>query len=280
VFTLDVGLVCPRPSDYARASRMPSPAVRPAHTLALGVWLASRGPLAVTGFILAVVGAAISVCISAAFRRDGNGDIVLVPTLTSECIAWSSGVMVSLGAGFRAFHGDQEPGILALVRVRSAGLGEYIRGRVGGLILVLEAMLGGATVVAAIAALAAGGVTTPLVRACVGAVAYAIAFAAVIGPLTMACIAARTRVGGYVTWLSVLLLPELVSPWTATLLPGDWRELTSIPAALGALRACMTSPPASGARAARALAGLAAVFAVSVMVVGTRTARAAAEQLR
>jgi hypothetical protein len=258
---------------------MPSPAARPARTLALGVWLAKRGPLAMIGFVFAAACAAISACAPTLLPRDGSHDIALVPTLTSECVAWSSGVMVSLGASFRAFHGDQEQGILSLVRVRSAGLGQYLRGRVGGLILVLEATLGGAVLVAAIASLAAGGVTAALVRACAGALAYAIAFAAIIGPVTMACIAARTRAGGYITWLTVLILPELISPWTSTLLPGDWRELTSIPAALGTIRTCLASPVGGGARAARAVAGLAAVFAVSVVVIATRTARAA-ERIR
>jgi hypothetical protein len=257
---------------------MPSPA-KPARTIALGVWLATQGPLAMSGFALAAIGAAIGAAAPALLQREGGRDITPVPMLASELVAWSAGMMISLGAGFRAFHGDREQGILALVRVRSAGLGAYIRGRVGGLILVLEATVGGAALVAGVAALAAGGVTAPLVRASAAALAYAIAFAAAIGPIAMASLAARTRAGGYVALMSVLVLPELVSPWTLTLLPGDWRELTSVPAALGAISQCIASPLGSAPRAARALAGLAAVFAVSVVVIAMRVGRAAAEQV-
>jgi hypothetical protein len=228
--------------------------------------------------VLAGLGAAVSVPAAALLRRNGGHSVALVPTIASECIAWSAGVMIAFGAGQRAFHEDQEHAILALVRARCASLGAYVQGRVAGLIVLLEATVGGATLVAALAAMSAGGITGVVVRASAASLVYAIAFAAIIGPVAMASLAVRTRVGGYVVLVAVLIVPELLSPWTSTLLPGDWPELTSIPAALHAVRACASSPLGCGARAARALAVLAAVFAVSVVVIGLRAERAAAEQ--
>jgi hypothetical protein len=257
---------------------MPFPAARPTRTLALGVWLARQGALAITGFVLAGVGAAVSVAAAALLRRHGTSTVALVPAVASECVAWSAGVTIAFGAGLQAFHGDQEHAIVALVRARSASLGAYVRGRVGGLIVVLEASVGGATLIASVAAMSAGGATKAVLRASVAALVYAIAFGATVGPVAMASLAVRTRIGGYMALMAVLVLPELVSPWTSTLLPGDWPELTSIPAALHAVRACVSSPVGSVARAARALAMLAAVFALSVVVIGMRAERAAGER--
>jgi hypothetical protein len=148
---------------------------------------------------------------------------------------------------------------------------------VGGLVVVLALTLGGAALTTGIAAVSAGGATKAIVRAIAAALAYAIAFAATIGPVSMACLTGPTRVGGYLTLVGVLIVPELASPWTSALLPGDWQELTSIPAALSAVRACVLFPPGAGARAARAVAGLTAVFAVSVVVIARRAGRMAAE---
>jgi hypothetical protein len=256
---------------------MPFAAVRPTRTLAFGAWLAARGPLAIASFGLAALGAAISVAAAMALRRAGDQDVALVPTLASECIAWSAGVMLAFGAALRAFHGAQEQGIVALVQARCAGLGAYVRGRVGGLVVVLALTLGGAALTTGIAAMVAGGATKAIVRSIAAALAYTIAFAATIGPVSMACLTRPTRVGGYLTLLAVLIVPELASPWTSALLPLDWQELRSIPAALSAVRECVLSSHGAGARAARAVAGLTAVFAVSVVVIARRAGRMAAE---
>jgi hypothetical protein len=68
----------------------------------------------------------------------------------------------------------------------------------------------------------------------------------------------------------VLVLPELFSRWTAAWLPRGWHELTSIPAALAAVRAGVAAPAAMGVPMARALAGLAAVVALSLLVIFAR----------
>ena len=87
----------------------------------------------------------------------------------------------------------------------------------------------------------------------------------------MACLATSSRVGGYLTLLAVVVVPELLSPWTSALLPRGWGALTSIPAALDAVRAAAGST-GSVVDCARAVAALALVIAVSLVVVRTGAA--------
>ncbi|HEV3190865.1 MAG TPA: hypothetical protein VGY54_10235, partial [Polyangiaceae bacterium] len=102
------------------------------------------------------------------------------------------------------------------------------------------------------------------------ALAYALAFAMVIGPVSVAAVGSGTRAGGYLILIAILVLPELASPWTAALLPPGWYELTSIPAALDAVRGGVASPSTAGLPLVRAAAGLAAVVATSLAVVQAR----------
>jgi hypothetical protein len=244
-------------------------------TLALGAWLAARGALGTVGIVLALLGALASVVVAVAVA--GSGAEAQLPTVASSAIAWSAGVMLAFGASLRAVHRDREDGIAALVRARGAGLGAYLRGRVGGLVLVLAAAVGGATLVAGIAATSVARPSLPAAHAGLAALVYALAFAATLGPVAMATLGARTRAGGYLTFLAVLALPELLAPWTSGLLPRGWHELTSIPAALAAVRAGVAAPGAMAVPMARALAGLAAVVAISLVAVAARVGRAESE---
>jgi hypothetical protein len=99
-----------------------------------------------------------------------------------------------------------------------------------------------------------------------------------MGPVAMAALSARTRIGGYFALIAVLFVPELLSPWTSSLLPAGWQELTSIPAALDAVRGAIAWPSAALAPGARALAGLSAVIAVSLLVVAVRVGQIDAGQ--
>ena len=254
------------------------PARSAPRTLALGTWLACRGAVAATSFVLAVLGTAAAIVASLAVARHGGRDAARVPALASEGIAWSAGVTLAFGAALRAIHRDREEGILALARARGASAVAYVRGRVGGLVVVLAAVVGGATLVAGLAATSTESASIAVARSSAAALAYAIAFAATLGPVAMASLGARSRAAGYFTLLAVLVLPEVLSPWTSALLPHGWHELTSIPAALDAVRACAAFLPASGVPCLRALAGLAGVVALSLVVVGARLARTEAEQ--
>jgi len=137
-------------------------------------------------------------------------------------------------------------------------------------VIVLAVAVGGATLVAGVAATSVAHPAFAAMRNGAAGMVYALAFAATLGPVAMAALGARTRSGGYLTLLGVLVLPELVSRWTAALLPHGWHELTSIPAALAAVRAGVAAPATMGLPMARALAGLGAVVAVSLVVVAAR----------
>jgi len=129
---------------------------------------------------------------------------------------------------------------------------------------------------ALLAGIAATSVARPAgvaFRASLGAVAYAIAFAVTVGPIAMATLGARTRTGGYLALVGVLVLPELLSPWTGDLLPPGWRELTSIPAALDALGSGVASPHRDWLSMARATAALVAIVAASLVIVAARLPR-------
>jgi hypothetical protein len=242
--------------------------VRAPRTVALGAWLAARGPATAVGIVLAIAGALASVV--AAVALGGSEREARLPTLASSAVAWSAGVMIAFGASLRVLPRDREEGILELVRARSAGVAAYVRGRVVGLVLVLAVAVGGATLVAGGAAISLARPSLPAVRAAIAALVYALAFAATMGPVAIAALGARTRAGGYLTFLAVLTLPEILARWTAEALPRGWHELTSIPAALDAVRAGVAAPGTAAAPMARALAALAAVVALALLVVAAR----------
>jgi len=237
-------------------------------TLALGTWLASRGGLAGLGFALAIGGALASVI--AAVAVSGSAYAIELPVFASSVIAWSAGMVLATGAAVHALRRDREQGVVTLARARGASLAGYVRGRVGGLVVVLGLAVGGATLVAGVAATSVAQPTLAAARASLAAVVYALAFAATLGPVAMAALGSRTRSGGVLTLIGVVVVPELLSSWTLTLLPRGWHELTSIPAALAAVRAGVAAPGAMAAPMVRGLAGLAAVVAVSLVVIAAR----------
>ncbi len=245
---------------------MPSRA-RSAALVGLGAWLASRGGLARTGVGvtgLIGLGATIAALVSSSAR------VAFLPDLASAAICWGGGVMLAFGASLRALPLDREEGVLALVRARGASAGDYVRSRVLGLVVVLAIAVGGCTAVACLAAIATAHGGASVVRSSVGAVVYALVFAATLGPVAMAALGARTRAGGYLSLLAVLVVPELLAGFTGRLLPRGWHELTSIPEALAAVRTAVAHPVLTGAHGARGLAGLLAVIALALLVVAAR----------
>jgi hypothetical protein len=118
----------------------------------------------------------------------------------------------------------------------------------------------------------AGSALPVVARSSLAALVYALAFAVVLGPLAMAALGGQSRAGGYLGLLAALVLPELLAPWTSALLPHGWRELTSIPAALEAVRAGVQSPGSASLHGARAAVALMAVVAASLLVVHARVA--------
>jgi hypothetical protein len=254
-------------------------ALRP-RTLALGTWLAARGAVAGAGIALAGLGALASVILAVTLAGDADGAPALLPLVESSAIAWSAGMVLAFGAALGAIGRDREQGVSLLARVRGASVGGYVRGRVGGLVLLLAALVGGATLIGGMAATAVSHPALPAARATAAGVVYALAFALTIGPVAMAIVGGRSGTGGALALLSVLALPKLLAPWTVRLLPEGWYELTSIPAALAAVRAGVMAPATTALPMARALAGLAAVVAVSLVVVGAHARRASGQGAR
>ncbi len=254
---------------------------RPPRTLALGTWLATRGVLAGVSLALAALGAGAGVIGTLLIARKGGGGAAQIPVVASSALAWGAGVMLAVGAAVHAIRRDRDEGIFALVQMRGGSTVRYVLGRVGGLVLVLAMAVGGATLIVSLAAASAGHASPQQVAsASAEALAYSLAFAATLGPVSMAALGATPRVGGYLVFLAVLVLPEVTAPWTSALLPDGWHELTSIPAALDAVRTGVESPLTGGAHLARAVAGLAAVVSLCLVAVGVQAARLDREHAR
>jgi hypothetical protein len=249
---------------------LPRPQSSFSRAFPLAVWLAARGAAVRTSLAIVALGALGAVAAAIAGRE--RPWIAEVPAIASTAIAWGAGVMVAFAAALRALHNDREEGVLALARARGVSPMGYVGARVGGVVAVLALAVGGAVLVAGIAVTAVARPSLPAARSSLAALIYALAFAATLGPVAMAALGARTRAGGYFTLLLVLALPELLAPWTAELLPPGWHELTSIPAALEALRRAIAGPT-SALHAVRALAGIAAVIGGSLLVVRARVPR-------
>jgi len=173
----------------------------------------------------------------------------------------------------QAIRRDRAEGVLALARARGLGAADYLRGRVGGLVAILAISVGGGTLAAGIAAMSVAHPPLSAARSTLGALAYALAFAATLGPVALAALGARSRGGGYAALLAVLVLPELIAPWTSALLPHGWTELTSIPAALDAVGRGAASPHHAAMHLARALAMLAGLIGASLAIVAAQVSR-------
>jgi hypothetical protein len=241
---------------------------------AFGVWLATRGVAVRASLVLIGVGTAAGVT-AAVIGRDRPW-VNAVPAIGAAAIAWGAGVMVAFAAALKVVHRDQNEGVLALLRARGVGPGGYVVARAGGLVAVLAGAMGAGVACIGAASTMASSTPLPTARASLGAVAYALAFAATVGPVAMATVGGRSRGLGYLALLSVLALPEALAPWTSDLLPPGWRELTSIPAALdavrhGVARAGFVAP------AARAVVGLGVTITASLLVVRARAARVSSE---
>ena len=238
------------------------------------MWLATRGLAVRACLLLVAVGTVAGV--AAAFVGRGRLWAGAVPAIGSAAIAWSAGVMFAFTAALKVVHRDRNEGVLALLHARGVGPGGYVVARAGGLVAVLAGAMGAGVACIGAASTMMSGDPLSTARASFGALAYALAFAATLGPVAMATVGGRSRGLGYLALLSVLALPEALAPWTSDLLPPGWRELTSIPAALDAVRHGVARA-GFFAPAARAVVGLGVTIAASLLVVRTRAARVSSE---
>ncbi|HEX3770945.1 MAG TPA: hypothetical protein VHV30_08785 [Polyangiaceae bacterium] len=211
------------------------------------------------------------VVIGAALAMKESAHLALLPVIASQAFAWGVGTTLAVAAAMRVFPLDVEQGVVALVRARGVGASAYAAARVAGLVGVLAAVVAGGALVAGLAATAvATSGAGDVARAGGAAIVFGLAFAVTLGPLSMATLGAGTRGGGYAWLLLVLVVPELLAPWTQGLLPAGWKELTSIPAALEAVRSSVQNAGAALAHGLRAAIGLAGVAAASLLVIRAR----------
>lgn len=245
---------------------------------ALGVELARRGPLAVASIAIGAVTTFALLTVAFVVAARGGRALPQLPSVASSALAWGAGVTLAFAAAAHALRRDREQGIRALVRARGGSTVAYLRGRILGLVLLVALVVVGGTLVVGVAsaALVGRGAFASAARGAGAAVAYATAFSITIGPVALAALGARSRFGGYLALVSVLVVPEMLGRFTAQMLPRGWQELTSIPAALGALRASL-SPDVDVAGLLRSIVVLAAVIAIAIAVVRAQIARVDAE---
>jgi hypothetical protein len=236
---------------------------------ALGVWLALRSAMVRASLGLAAFGALAA--IGAAIDMKDGAHLASLPLIASQAFAWGAGSTLAVAGAMRAFSIDEEQGVVALVRARGVGASTYAGARVAGLVVAIGLAVAGGTLVAGLAATAVARSEGPAVaRASVAALVFALAFSATLGPVAMATLGAVPRGRGYAWLLLVLVVPELLAPWTKGLLPPGWKELTSIPAALEAVRRGVQVAGPAIAHALRAVTALAAVIAASLLVIRAR----------
>jgi hypothetical protein len=199
---------------------------------------------------------------------DEREALVSIPPLAANLLAWGAGILVAVAASMRAFRRDREEGTRDLLRARGCVETSYLWARVVGLAVALTLLVGGGTAVAGVvtALLAHGGRATLHVAQSLGAsLVYAILFSFVLAPVSMATLAARSRIGGYSVLALVLIVPDVLKPWTAAIMPEGWADLGSIPGALMAARVSLSPGQVDLGLFARSVALLALVSALALL---------------
>jgi len=227
------------------------------------------------GALVTVIGVAMAL-----LHSDSAATLVHLPAASSSALAWGAGVPVAFAASIHAFREDRARGIRALLHARGARASDYANGRVVGLAVIVFAVVGGGTLVSGGAGMLLAstvGASGRAVQGLLASLVFAVAFAAVMSPLALAAIGGRSRAGGYVGLLALLVLPELVERWTSALVPSEWTDLLSVPSALAALRSALASQEIDAARFVRAACVVAAFGALCFALVRVEIARGDAE---
>ncbi|MCL2723780.1 MAG: hypothetical protein FWD69_05025 [Polyangiaceae bacterium] len=237
--------------------------------LALGVRLSRRGFVAVLALVLAFFTvASMSVFAFVLAARSRSAPVYDLPILASSALAWGGGFLLAFAVATRVLRKDRDSGVRDLLTARSASLRGYLVARIGGLAALLAIVAGGGTLVCGLfAILARGAVATRTMQTTLAAIAYAIAFAGVMAPVAFAALGARSRIGGYMFLVTVVLLPEVLVLAFASILSEDIAEVAAIPAALSTLRAALLPGHIDISRALRALVALATYGAFATALV-------------
>jgi hypothetical protein len=223
----------------------------------LGANLARRGFLGKASIVIAALTTIIAVVFAIVLATRGDAIATSdMPVICASALAWGAGVLIAFAAAAQSMVRDRDEGIAFLLAYRGASLRDHLVARAFGLAALLIIVLGGGTLLCGVACIASTsqlGVASRTIHTTFASCTYIVAFAIVIAPLSLAALGARSRAGGYGWIVAILFLPEMISPFTSTLVPFAWRETVSIPAALATLRASLMPDVVDLSRGARAL---------------------------
>jgi hypothetical protein len=234
---------------------------RAREVFALGLSLA-RARISVKLGLVFVVATTIGLsAIAATMAARGRYSAAALTSFSGELLAWGPGMLVLFAAALHALKHDAENGAIALVASRGVPLRAFVGARVLSLAALLAIATGvGTFVITCAAALASRSLALALasIQGGVAGIVHGVAFAAVMAPVALATVGARSRSGGYVALLLVLVVPE-VARLLVRDLPREWTELMSIPSALATVRSALSPGRLDGLRAAGALLVIALV---------------------
>ena len=239
--------------------------------VALGFFLARRGATAAMGLglsLLFVLGfGALSILLA---RRHEWEALARVPLLASSALAYGVGVLVAFAVSTRMFRRDEDDGVRELLRSRGIGPFGYLAARVVGLSMALAILVGGGSVLVGVVSMLVSHARVPALhtlQASLAAVVFGVAFAVTFAPVAMATLGARSRGGGYLALLAVLVIPELLRPTLDRLVAPRWLEVLSIPGALASLRASIAPVGFDLFMFGRAAVVLVAIILLALLIV-------------
>jgi hypothetical protein len=248
--------------------------------LAFGVSLARRGFMAIVSMGITALTVLVAIVITIVLAARGkDAPLHDVPLVASSAIAWGGGFLHAFAAAAHALRRDKADGIRELALLRTTSLRGYLVARVGGLAALLAIVVAGGTllvgIVCALASSRFHGVPKTL-QATLAAFVFALAWSAVVAPVAFAALGARSRVGGYLFLVGIVVVPELIASAFSGAVPESIVEVLSIPSALGALRGALAPDGFDLLRAGRAVIAL-AVFVGFALLLVRRDAAAVAQ---
>jgi len=208
-----------------------------------------------TAFVFAILGLAFAVRASSS----STSPVHDVPLIASSALVWGGGFLLAFSVAASALRRDRTDGVVDLFVTRTTSLRGYIMARVGGLAALLIAVLGGGTLLSgAVAIIAATKAHTAMrtMQSTFAAFVYVSAFALVLAPLAFAALGARRRFSGYLVFLAILIVPEVVASMLSSVIPTEVTELFALPSALASLRSSLAPFTADGFRLLRSLVAL------------------------
>lgn len=216
---------------------------RGAALVALGAHLSRKGFMAGLSILVAVATTLGCLVMGFVLARGGRtAPLHDVPLLTSSFLAWGGGFLLAFSASVRALRRDRKDGVRALVMARTGRGGSlvgYLLARIVGLAWLLALVIGGGTLVVGVVTSLLGirlSLGAKTLQATFASVLFALAFAAVMAPVALAALGSRSRIGGYLFLLLVVIAPSIFAEILARPLGPKVAELLSIPSALLALR--------------------------------------------